>query len=261
MSRPSHSQRFAIVQIRRSGGEPVSYRLNIRQALVAIRSVGLLLLCAAVGFILFFREVELNRKISEQVMRLETELVLATSVALKSPAGVEENREPLTASSDPRAEKTPAVEERPVEVAQTEENAIAKSVLTTLSDLSAQCGEQACEVRAYLIPTAPGFAEGSLLFVLEAEVPRIGLADPNVPPRKRFFVQPGNLSLDQMSGEIATRLDHKRFRVSRALMTNAQFELGALLRPIAINAYVFDGQRTLIIHKRKVLALEVEDAE
>ena len=55
-----------------------------------------------------------------------------------------------------------------------------------------------------------------------------------------------------------TELARKPFRFTRALQTTATFAIGKLLRPLAVNAYLFDANKTLIHHERKVIEREEE---
>ena len=53
----------------------------------------------------------------------------------------------------------------------------------------------------------------------------------------------------------------KPFRISRALQTTAQFKIAKLLRPLAVNVYLFDRNKTLVTHERKVIETPVSEQQ
>jgi len=126
-------------------------------------------------------------------------------------------------------------------------------VFARINELNAECTEEDCLIKLGMVTTQPGTAVGQLVLVLETEVPRIGTANPAAPVRKRFFLYPGNTARDELDPNQLTTVDQKSFRFTRALQTSNVFKMGKLLRPLAINAYVFDPDKTLLQHERKVI--------
>lgn len=113
------------------------------------------------------------------------------------------------------------------------------------------CQEGTCNVQLSLIPSQTGVAQGELLIVLEAEIPRIGTGSASSSVRKRFFTYPGNDPKDELTESQIHTLTRKPFRFAKALQTSTEFSVGEVLRPIAVNLYLYDSQGTLVQHERK----------
>jgi hypothetical protein len=214
------------------------YAVRLSLARVSRYALFLFLLFATffLGTLLFFRELELNRKLQEHVLRLETEKRLYQTYPLP---------ERVLAAAPPVALAPPAPTETPAESP--------AETFARINELRTDCLEGTCSVKLGMVTTRPGAAVGQLLLVLETEVPRIGSAGPNSPVRKRYFLSPGETSLDELDPNRLSTFDQKPFRFSRGLQTTSAFKIGKLLRPLAINAYIFDTEKTLLHHERKVV--------
>lgn len=237
---------FLYVQLRINGEAPSAFRIAVRRlyALVSILSLGVLLL--ATGFLFFFRELEINRKLVERVLELETAMILNSSTR---PAAT-------IPKSVPQAAPQAAIDPRVGTSLGREPTALAPVqaiVPARMNDLIADCNDKVCDIHTYLIPVAPGTAEGSLALVLEEEISRIGGADPNTPPRRQFVYYPGFTTMEEFDVEKTAALERKHFRFARALPTNVQFPIGKLNQPIAINLYIFDNENNLVHHERKTI--------
>lgn len=250
-------------------GVPYSARLNLRKASGYLLLCGVMFFFSATGSLLFFRELELNRKLSERVLELETREDLSH---LGQPGRIEsEQRREVVASrtTEANAPLVAAAPERTTSAVTTSEGVPPTAVAPTttaasagsavgarIADLVADCVDEDCDVKLNLVPTKTGVAQGDLLLVLEAEIPRIGAGNPTNQVRKRFFIYPSGQSRDDFSPNQLAGLQKKPFRFTRALRTGASFSVGKLLRPIAINAYLFDKEKALIQHERKTIDRE-----
>lgn len=228
------------IQIRAPGRAPYSFRLTTHELILGLSVVGTLWLFTATGTLFFFREVEINRKVMEKVLELETGLLLNVP-----------NRS-LIAQPEVKIEPEKELIREPTAV--TSEISPELTVNAKLHELIAECSETSCTVSTILTPASHGIAKGSLSMVLEAIVPRIGGADPNAPNRAQFIYYPGLEVLDQFDPEKAVTLQKRQFKFSRALPTRVEFTIGKLHRPIAINLYLFDASNNLIGHERKTLS-------
>ncbi len=215
---------------------PYAARVDVRQVSRYLTFGAIFMAVTSAGTLLFFREMEINRRLQEHVLRLETERGLYVAHPL------------------PQAPTRSAAEavSHPVAVEETS-NAPASSA-ARINELRADCAEGVCSVKLAMSTVRPGTAAGQILFVLETEVPRIGATNPNTPVRKRFFLSPGESAQDELDPNQLSSLEQKPFRFSRALQTTSTFQVGALLRPLAVNVYVFDEQKNLLLHERKPIA-------
>lgn len=221
-----------ILQTGTQNSAPYAVRLSLARLSNYLLAAAITFGVTFFGTLLFFRELELNRKLQEHVLRLETEKRLYQTYPLP---------ERLLAAAGSTASLAPSAE------------GIAQEALARINDLRAECAEDACSIRLGMVTTQPGTASGQLLLVLETEVPRIGTANPNAPVRKRFFLYPGNSARDELDPNQLGSLEQKSFRFTRALQTSSVFKMGKLLRPLAINAYIFDTEKGLLQHERKVI--------
>lgn len=248
------------VQSETAAGEmPYAAKLSLPRLsnyLMAVAATFALFFC---GTLLFLRELEINRELQEHVLRLEAEKrldraypvpdrELATPVGTKIPAptsavAVAAAAESLVAATAPPALEAPAI---PVENA------------GRVTDVRAECDGENCTVRLSVLNKNTTPAEGSLLVVLETEVPRIGGAALSTPMRKRYLLFPGEQTRDDLDPNTLGALEHRSFKVNKALQTSATFKVGRLLRPIAANVYVFDTKGALLQHERRVIEGEQE---
>ncbi len=239
-----------ILQTSGAGGEtPIALRINMQRLSNYLVISALVFAFTSMGTLLFFRELELNRRLQENVLRLETERRLYKSRPVAFTPAV---TAPVTR---PTETPSPAVQSAPP-LAETNAETIAETVAGRINDLRVECTEEECAVRLGLVTSKPGTAVGQLLLVLETEVPRIGAASPSAPVRRRYFVYPGETAKDDLDPNTLNSLEHKAFKFSRALQTNTVFKVGKLLRPLALNAYVFDSEKALLQHERRAIETE-----
>jgi hypothetical protein len=237
-----------ILQAGQSGNtSPYAARISLTRLSSYLIGAALCFFVTLMGTLMFFRELETNRELQEHVLKLETEKRLYQSYPL--PERALNTNSPL--ANTPTSDK-PVMIPDPIPG----KAVIAGEVQARINDLRADCAEDNCSIRLGMVTTQPGTAVGQLLLVLETEVPRIGGSNPSTPVRKRFFLYPGNAARDELDPNSLSALDQKAFRFNRALQTNTVFKMGKLLRPLAINAYVFDSQKTLLQHERKVIETE-----
>jgi hypothetical protein len=235
-------------------GTPYAMRVSLSRLSAYVTGALVAYALALLGTLLFFRELEINRKLQEQVLKLETErriyqtyplpersLAQAPKIATKPLAAAVA---PTLTVDKPAAQAMPAAETSGPEV------------FARINELRSECSQSECSIRLGMVTTQPGTAVGQLLLVLETEVPRIGTANPGAPIRKRFFIYPGYAAKDDLDPNTLSSIEQKAFRFSRVLQTTTVFKMGKLLRPLAINAYVFDPDKTLLQHERRTIDSE-----
>lgn len=234
-----------------AGSNLVAARISLARLSAYLTGAAIAALVTVTGTLLFFRELEINRKLQEHVLRLESEKRLYQTYPLPT-------RAPAETVPTPSVKKTaaPAVE---VVAPPKEAETAATEVFARINELRTECSAEECSIKTGMVTTQQGTAVGTLLLVLETEVPRIGSANPNAPVRKRFFIYPGNATKDELDPNTLPQLEHKAFRFSRVLQTTTVLKMGKFFRPLAINAYVFDPDKTLLQHERRTI--ESEDSE
>jgi hypothetical protein len=203
-----------------------------------------ILLTALFVSLLFFRELEINRHLADRVLELEIRDRLVRMAPLA-----------FVPSRDLSAVKTA---EAPSE---NETASPAQAVgRAHLTEFTADCEGEHCTSHVSLAPSSPGVAQGQLVMVLESEVPKIGTAraNANLGVRRRYFIYPGYTTQDELSPEEVAKIEGKAFKFSRVLQTTADFNVGHLLRPIAMNLYLYDQGHTLIQHERRIIETDEE---
>ena len=125
-----------------------------------------------------------------------------------------------------------------------------------VQDITTECRQGHCKAVLSLTVQRPGTSEGALLMILEAEVPRIGPPTTLGAVRKRYFIYPGGIVKDSLDTAGLDTLEHKRFYFTRSLETVAQFNIGKLNSPLAINVYIYDNEKRLVHHERHALEAE-----
>jgi len=253
------------VLIHSGQGVPFALRLNVRKLSGWVLTVSFTFIATAVGTLLFFRELEINRKLEEQLLVFQTKeklvsLGTAPTRPLPGPGSLISGTPPTPAVTapvpEPTAERTTsALASAGISAAPTEPAPVA-AVAARLGDLGVECFEEECSVRIAMVPTRTGTAQGELLMVLETEVPRIGTGNPTTQVRKRYFLYPGNTTRDELPEEALPEIQRKTFRFTRGLQTTATFTIGKLLRPLAVNVYLYDHEKNLIHHERKAIERE-----
>jgi hypothetical protein len=231
-------------------GEPLALRVNLKKTYLFLASLSAIFIGLVLGTLLFFRQLENNRKLREALLESHLrEKILAdtaksaqlipVAVAVGSPG---DTRDVASA---------PAVETSPEQKA----NAPVSSVRARISEVNSECAAGRCNVRLVVVPTGSTIVEGSVLVVLETEIPRIGTARATSSSQKRFFIYPGYHSKDELDLKSVGHLETKNFKMSRALNTNVDFQFGELLRPLAVNIFLFDNAKNLILHERRQIEL------
>jgi hypothetical protein len=246
-------------------GAPTAFRVNVRKLAVVSALISFLLLASVFGSLLFFRELEINRKLATKVLELEMREQFAavspgaseTSVA----RGLDAQTNGSAAAAAVALAANPGMSKSEIKPETTAEAPAPAPAATgpRIGEFNVECDAGTCGVRVSLVPTASGLTQGQMLIILEAEIPRIGTRNPTTNVRKRFFVYPGNLSKDEMSATDLATFEAKSFRFTRALQTNADFAIGNLLRPLAVNVYLYDTNKTLISHERRVIETAEEE--
>ncbi len=257
----NHSLSFILQTGKNGSGAPYAARIALGRLSLYLVGATIAYAVTVMGTLLFFRELEINRKLQEHVLKLESEKRLYQSYPLPdrllanapAPAAASNN---APSAQTPHHERTVAHANATTAEKPKAEGAAASDVVARINDLRAECAEDNCSIRLGMVTSQPGTAVGKLLLVLETEVPRIGGANPSTPLRKRFFFYPGNSARDEMDPNQLGTLEQKSFRFNRVLQTNTVFKMGKLLRPLAINAYVFDSEKQLLQHERKVIESE-----
>lgn len=276
------------VLVQSGAGTPYAIKVDVKKCLTLLKLVSGILFLLFLGTLMFFREMEQNRKLEERLLAIELEKKLTENFTLPRKPTLEKVFKPkpapkevarstpmpppivVSAPSLPRKVSTPfgdapiatkANTKTPTELAETTENGTANkreiaSVRARVSNIKAECLEEACTAKVVLIPSGPGVAVGQLLMVLETGIMRIGAATHTSDVRKRYFVSPGNEGFDEMNQTVLDKLQGSPFRFSRALQTSATFQIGKVLKPLAVNIYIFDQSRTLVQHERQVIQLE-----
>lgn len=256
----NHSLSFILQTGKNGSGAPYAARISLGRLSLYLIGATVAYTFTLMGTLLFFRELEINRKLQEHVLKLESEKRLYQSYPLpdrllsSAPATASVPNAPTNPSA-PHHERTVA-HASPATVEKPKAEGATNDVVARINDLRAECAEDNCSIRLGMVTSQPGTAVGKLLLVLETEVPRIGGANPSTPLRKRFFFYPGNSARDEMDPNQLGTLEQKSFRFNRVLQTNTVFKMGKLLRPLAINAYVFDSEKQLLQHERKVIESE-----
>lgn len=179
--------------------------------------------------------MERNRTLGSRVLELELkELVQSRTPTTHATANVPLVSETKSVEEPPLLDSDPRIHAR-------------------LSEFTVDCAASQCVVKALMVPGASGTAQGQMLIILEAELPRIGPRSPSTQIRKRYFIYPGYTSQDELSPETIESFDKKKFRFSRALQATAQFQIQKLMRPLAVNVYLYDEGNHLIHHERKTI--------
>lgn len=248
--------------IQPSEGEPVSLRLNLHKATQLITVLAFIMIGLFWGTLFFFRELETNRKLQAEVLDHKLKLQLKT---LSEPQTINPNRQlGYTVNLNEDEELKRASPQSKSESMASDKMSEKESWMTLmgatvsarLGSLSSECQADNCSVRLELLPAGNGVCQGELLIVLETEVPRIGTRGVSTSQRKQFIVYPGYSSKEELSHSDITNLEKRPFKFSKTLNASVNFKVTKLLRPLALNVYLFDTRKTLIHHERKVIDLD-----
>ncbi|MBY0369737.1 hypothetical protein K2X33_03560 [bacterium] len=211
------------------------------------------------GTLLFLRELEINRDLQQHVLRLESEKRLRIAYPLPARELAGPSTTAATPSPVPALAKSVPVEAAPTLAITPAPTAEAPADHAQLTEVRSECAGETCQVKLSLLNKHSVPAEGSLLAVLEMEVPRIGGSEPSMPVRTRYQIFPGGQTRDELNPNELAGLEHRAFRITRALQATATFKVGKLLRPLAVNVYIFDSQGTLLQHERRAIEDEVTE--
>lgn len=215
---------------------PVTFEVDPQKG-ISIVGTGLVVVgLLFAGTLLFFRELEINRRLEERVLELRTNEKIAKLLA--------------TTPAVPFVAQVPKVAPAaPIETAEVPELSAAVTVAARVSDTRITCGEGFCDAAVHLIPTAAGTTHGSLLLVLETELPHIGTAataQPGQVERRVFHFYPTAPTQETFEKEEWKKATKKEFHFSRALTTKHQFQFDTVLKPLRLLIYVFDADAGLI---------------
>lgn len=223
--------------------------------------MGVVFLLLFWGTLFFFRELENNRKLQSEV--LETQLKLQLKV-MSEPEGFVPNRQlgyTVSLSEDPtssglNADKMLPPESRQLPVREESWMKLTQpTVAARIGSLSSECQSDTCAVKLELLPAGSGVSQGELLIVLETEVPRIGSRGISVQQRKQYILYPGYYSRDEFNTTDISTYEKRPFKFSNTLNASLNFKVTKLLRPLAINVYLFDARKNLTHHERKTIDL------
>lgn len=194
--------------------------------------------------LLYFVEVEENRRLHDRVLELET---LQKLSQLRDTLPPEPKVDPKIVPIP-----VPQVTPRPVQIARRVDSPPAIRNQPLLSEFNVECTETACEAAIGLLPKQPGSVDGGLLLILETQIRGIGMGSGETPWR-RYLTYPEGNSLNEMNDDLIVTLTRKQFHFVRSLTTKAPFDLGKQLLPTAINLYLFDAEGSILLHERKTL--------
>lgn len=239
-------------------GNPVSFKLDLKQASKLLVALGFAFLTLFWGTLFFFRELEKNRNLQAELLENQIKLQLNT---FAPPPTSSPNRQlgyTVHLESD-NASRSVSETNNTKDIQDQKEswmNLTSTPVSARLGSLSSECQFDNCSVKLELLPAGNGISQGELLIVLETEVPRIGSRAINAQQRKQFIFYPGYSSKEEFNNSEIANFEKRPFKFSKTLNASVNFKVTKLLRPLALNIYLFDTQKNLIHHERKVIELE-----
>ncbi len=250
---PFWTRPHLFVQVHAGTGSPYAVRVNSKKLVGLVLFLGIAYCVFFTGSLLFFRELEVSRKLQEKVLEFETSQKLAQQIQLAS-----RNVATSIAGPEPLAPARPVQSTTVTAAPPVDAKAIttAASISARIADLVVSCAEEICSAKVSMVPVSTGMAQGQLLVILETEIPRIGSANPGSNVRKRFFAYPGNTTKDDLTQQDLDALPRTNFKFARALQTSVKFNTGKLLRPLALNVYLYDKAGNRIHHERKTIEIE-----
>jgi hypothetical protein len=248
--------------IQPSEGEPVSLRVNLTRATKLLTVIAFVMIGLFWGTLFFFRELETNRKLQAEILEHKLKLQLKT---LSEPQAIAPNRQlgyTVNLNEDEDLKKVSSqsklgnAESDKLSEKESWMALTGSPVSARLGSLSSECQADNCTVKLELLPAGNGVCQGELMIVLETEVPRIGTRGVSTSQRKQFILYPGYTSREELNLSNVTNFEKRPFRFSKTLNASVNFKVTKLLRPIALNVYLFDTRKTLIHHERKVIDLD-----
>lgn len=248
--------------VQTSHGDPVSFKLDLSRTTKLISLISLVVLALFWGTLLFFRELETNRKLQAEVLETHLKLQLQN---LSNPELSSPNRQlgyTVNLTEDEALKKSISSEDSlNSNSASTGAkdfwlNLSGSTVAARLGSLSSECQTSNCVVKIELLPAGNGISQGELLIVLETEVPRIGSRGISIQQRKQFILYPGYYSREELNNSDISVLEKRPFKFSKTLNASLNFKVTKLLRPLAVNVYLFDSRKNLTHHERKPIDLD-----
>jgi len=245
---------YLSVLLHSGSGDPLALRIDLKKTYLVVGVLSGVLLALAVGTLLFFRELESNRELQDRLLEVSLkERILHDSIKWNSEA---KTPAPLNETAAIPREVTTEAKTESRETGKPE-TLIAKpapaAVRARVAEVVTDCASGRCAVRLVLVPASSATVEGSLLVVLETEIPRIGTARATSSSQKRFFIYPGYQTKDELDLKEINRLTGKPFKMSRAVNTNIDFQFGELLRPLAVNVFILDAEKNMVHHERRAI--------
>jgi hypothetical protein len=251
-------QNFVHLFIQPSEGSPLSLRLDLRKTSWLIGTLSFVVLSLFWGTLFFFRELETNRKLQAELLEAQLKLKLTQpneeqtiqpmrqlGYSVKIEADSPSQKATDTTSNVP----SPPPKDSWMSLTTT-------TVAARLGSLSSECQIDNCSVKLELLPSKNGISQGELLMILETEVPRIGSRTVSAQQRKQYIFYPGYFSKEEFNSSELSAYEKRPFKFSKALNASINFKVNKLLRPLALNVYLFDSNKNLIHHERKVIDLE-----
>ena len=243
-------------------GNPVSYKLDLKQVSKVVMLLGFAFLILFWGTLFFFRELEKNRELQEAFLETELKLQLKT---LSEPSMLPPNRQlgysvQLEPDSNLNLYNPSESSKNPSDQKESWMALTSTPISARLGSLSSECQIDNCSVKLELLPAGNGISQGELLLVLETEVPRIGSRSVTTQQRKQFIFYPGYISKDEFTNSELSQFERRPFKFAKTLSASVNFKITKLLRPLALNIYLFDYRKNLIHHERKVIELEESNA-
>lgn len=244
---------FVTMVVHTGSGEPLALRVSVRHFQRFATAAMVLVLVATAGSLLFFAEADRNRKLTGRLLQLELDAKMRVPgrPAAPAPATVPDasggtERAAMAATSSEAIPRAPARSAEP-----NTEEASGTPAQVRIGELGTECNEGTCRIRMSLNNTRTGSVSGNLLLVLEAAVPRIGSSSPESSVRRKYFVYPGGQSFDEWTSTSVAEHAPRGFQFNRSLQTTADFAVGKLLRPLALNVYLLDDAKNLVRHERR----------
>ncbi|MEZ4749813.1 MAG: hypothetical protein R3B54_04065 [Bdellovibrionota bacterium] len=216
-------------------GAPYALEISVRKVYALTSLIALVFVSLFLGTLLFFRELESSRQLSQALMELQIEKKLTQNFSIQS---VPATKDAVKAEAIP----VKAVEPKPIAVAH-----------GRISGLNVECTKDACDVALGMVPSRAGSAEGKLYVVLHNDVKRIGAATHTSGTLTQYIIYPGFEATDSLDITAVSKNGGKTFKFSKALQSNVRFELNPSLTPIAVEAFVFDVNGKLVSQERKAI--------
>lgn len=247
---------FVTMVVHTGSGEPLALRVSVRHFHRFATAAMAIVLATTAGSLLFFAEADQNRKLTGRLLALELEQRMKGSPrpmapSVPAPETGASTEQPTVASNAP-AEAIPRAPARSAETPTPGDEAESGTpAQVRIGELATECNDGTCRVRMGLTNTRTGSVSGMLVLVLEAAVPRIGQSSPESSVRRKYFVYPGGQSFDDWKASSIGEQSPRVFRFNRSLQTTADFAVGKLLRPLALNVYLLDDDKNLVRHERR----------